>query len=509
MKTREIEFPADDPFVQHLMKASGVVLVNEIDLPSPLLEGLKGSGVVLTVPLISQGELVGLLNLGPRRSEQEYSSDDYRLIGNLATQAAPALRVAQWASQRQAEARERERMAHELRVARIVQETLLPKALPQLPGWQLDARWQPARAVSGDLYDFIQKPDGRLVIFAGDVTDKGVPAALVMASVRSILRAASEELDSVGEILRHANDQLEPDIPENMFVTCLCAMLDPVSGRLTFANAGHNPPYQRTKDRVIELRATGMPLGLFPKMTYDEHEAMLAPGDCVLIYSDGLVEAHNPMQEMFGFQRVQELVKEHPEGDGLVEFALEKLEGFTGPEWEQEDDVTLLTISRLEEGMIPIKQDTTSGKVLADGSWNLVAEFSIPSEPGNERKAMQEVAAVVADLGFSEARLERLKTAVAETTLNAMEHGNQYRSELPAMIKVLRSKDKLAIHVTDFGGGKPIPETHTPDLEAKLVGLQSPRGWGLFLIKNMVDAFNIVMDEKHHTVELVFNLEEE
>lgn len=176
-----------------------------------------------------------------------------------------------WGGQ-QIEARERERMEQELRVARVIQQTLLPKEIPTLPGWSMAAHWLPARAVSGDFYDFIQFSDGRLAIIVGDVTDKGVPAALVMATTRSILRTAAERLVSPGAVLEESNNRLCPDIPPNMFVTCLYALLDPVSGRLQFANAGHNLPYLRKRAEIVEMRARGMPLGLMPGMAYEEKE---------------------------------------------------------------------------------------------------------------------------------------------------------------------------------------------------------------------------------------------
>ena len=119
---------------------------------------------------------------------------------------------------------------------------------------------------------------------------------------------------------------------------------------------------------------------------------------------------------------------------------------------------------------------------------------------------MEQVAAVFSDLGLSQVRLERLKTAVAEAILNAMEHGNGFRPDLEAKVTVLLSAKTLAIHITDFGGGKDIPLLQTPDLEAKLAGLQSPRGWGLFIIRNMVDEMHIISDETRHTVELVMYL---
>jgi anti-sigma regulatory factor (Ser/Thr protein kinase) len=143
----------------------------------------------------------------------------------------------------------------------------------------------------------------------------------------------------------------------------------------------------------------------------------------------------------------------------------------------------------------------------SSGAPRTLAELSLPSEPGNERRATEEVARAVSGLGLPERTLERLKTAVAEATMNAMEHGNHYRPEVPVELQVLVTDHDLLVRITDSGSGPP-PKEHgdTPDLEAKLEGIQTPRGWGLFLIKSMVDEMNITGDEGHHTVELVVHL---
>ncbi len=167
-----------------------------------------------------------------------------------------------------------------------------------------------------------------------------------MAITRTMLRAAYR-LGSPGEILKQVNDNLFPDIPPNMFVTCLAALLDSRTGRLQYANAGHDLPYVRNSAGVSELWATGMPLGLMPDMTYEEKEITLQPGESILLYSDGLVEAHSPQREMFGFPRMQRYVGAHPEGAALIDSLLAELEQFTGEGWEQEDDITLLTLQRL------------------------------------------------------------------------------------------------------------------------------------------------------------------
>jgi anti-sigma regulatory factor (Ser/Thr protein kinase) len=141
------------------------------------------------------------------------------------------------------------------------------------------------------------------------------------------------------------------------------------------------------------------------------------------------------------------------------------------------------------------------------GAPRTLAELSIPSEPGNERRAVEEVARAVSGLGLPERTLERLKTAVAEATLNAMEHGNRYRAELPVLIEVSVSEADLSVKVTDEGSGPPAFHSVTPDIEAKLEGEQSLRGWGLYLIRNLVDDMNVTGDEHHHTVELILHLD--
>src|SRR5829696_4763359 len=347
----DLEIAPNDPILAYLTNVSGVVEVEKLDLDSPALQAMKAADVKLVVPLVSQGELIGLLNLGPRLSQQEYSADDRKLLSNLSTQTAPSVRVAELVRQQQQEAQERERIEQELKVARVIQQTLLPKTLPKLPGYDVAAYYQPAREVGGDFYDFLELEDGRLGLVVGDVTDKGIPAALVMATTRAMLRTAAQRLFSPGDVLRRANETLVTDIPPNMFITCLYAILEPESGRLHYANAGQDLPYRRRTSNggAEELRATGMPLGLLPGMSYEEKEIVLERGDSVLFYSDGLVEAHDPEREMFGFPRLQGLVGAHrSDGPAMVNFLLSELTRFTGEEWEQEDDITLVTLDRSE-----------------------------------------------------------------------------------------------------------------------------------------------------------------
>jgi serine phosphatase RsbU (regulator of sigma subunit)/predicted ester cyclase len=251
------------------------------------------------------------------------------------------------------EERERERIEQELLVAQRIQQASLPKEVPELEEWQISPLYRPAREVGGDFYDFHLLPEGRLGVVVGDATGKGVPAALVMSTTCGMLQLAAQALgsSSPGEVLRQANEALVARIPQNMFVTCFYAILEPKSATLSYANAGHDPPYLQRRGEAEELRARGMPLGLMPGMGYEEKEIVLDSGEAALFYSDGLVEAHDPKRrEMFGFPRLRRLVAEHDadaaEERSLVEFLMEELYSFVGEGWEQEDDITLLTLRR-------------------------------------------------------------------------------------------------------------------------------------------------------------------
>ena len=454
------------------------------------------------MPLVSQGELIGVLHLGPRRSEQDYSTDDRKLLENLAAQAAPALRVGQLVREQQAEAATRQRFQQELEVAKLIQQNFLPKTLPDLPGWQVAAYYRPAREVGGDFYDVIPLPDGQVGFVVGDVTDKGVPAALVMAATRSVLRASAQRLVEPGAVLERVNEHLCPDMPEKMFVTCLYGVLEPTTGRFRFANAGHDLPYVKTADGSVELRARGMPLGLMTGMTYEEKEAVLAPGDSVLLHSDGIVEAHDPNGEMFGFPRLKAAVATYPGGGELIDRVLSDLAAHTGPDAEQEDDITMVTLARS-----PGAAHASNGSAGPGSSAQQLVEFEVASAEGNERIALRRVSDIVAPLGLGAARLKRLETAVGEATMNAMEHGNRYREDLPVTVRVLTETDTVRVQIIDHGVASATDRAaEVPDIEAKLAGLQRPRGWGLFLIQNMVDEARETHDDAtEHTLELVMH----
>jgi len=298
-----------------------------------------------------RGELMGVAPTGRELTNRAIVI--HRIVGGKITEEwGMGTMGAKLRGQRlEQEIRERERVEQEMRVARRIQQASLPEEVPTLEGWKISPFYQPAREVGGDFYDFHLLSEGRLGVVVGDATGKGVPAALVMSTTCGMLQAVSEASDSSssspGEVLKRVNEALTVRIPPNMFVTCFYAILEPESGSLTYANAGHDLPYlHRGRGEAEELRARGMPLGLMPGRGYEEKKTILEAGERALFYSDGLVEAHDSKGEIFGFPRLRALVAEHAEEGSLGDFLLEELYSFVGERWEQEDDITLLTLRR-------------------------------------------------------------------------------------------------------------------------------------------------------------------
>ena len=494
--------PDNDPLFAYLLATGGPVEVERIAISSPALDEIRSQGIQLIVPLISQGELIGTLSLGRRLSEQPYSTDDRKLLAGLAGQVAPAIRVAQLVRQQEAEAKERERIDQELRVARSdpanpAAQGVAPSRrvgnrglLPVGPG----SRWRLLRLHS--------TRGGRIGLVIGDVTDKGVPAALVMATTRSTLRSIATQHDDPGEVLALANESLVPEIPPAMFVTCLYGVLESGDRRAHFCQRRPQPPLRPHVPMAYASSApVACPLVSCRTWSTKSPKAQLDVGETVLLTSDGIVEAHDAGGEMFGFQRLMDLVgREDREmtssprcSPTCTISAAPTSSKRTTSRWSQSAGTRRRCILRLRFGDEP----------------GLVANFTYPSNSGNERVAMDEVSKVVGGLGLAGDRLERLKTAVSEAAMNAIEHGNHGDPEKLVESRGPRQPRSGSWFELGTRAPTPVPKARIPNLEAKLAGEQSPRGWGLFLIEKMVDAMRTTTDDGHHTVELEMSREGE
>jgi serine phosphatase RsbU (regulator of sigma subunit) len=261
---------------------------------------LSVKGEVLGVMLIEEEEPINRtpsLHIRERRIE---------IVKGITQQAAIAIQN----ELLQQEAVKSVRMERELQLAREIQATFLPNKLPELPGWDIGARWQPAREVGGDFYDVLILDEDKIGFVIADVADKGMPAALFMTLVRTLIRAAAKEKTSPSAVLKQVNELMVPDSKSSMFVTVFYAVFSLNTGKLVYANAGHNPPMVKrsNQDGVTELTRTSIALGIFEDIDVYERELLLNPGDLILFYTDGVTEAFSAKEEIYGTKRLIELL---------------------------------------------------------------------------------------------------------------------------------------------------------------------------------------------------------
>jgi serine phosphatase RsbU (regulator of sigma subunit) len=300
------------------------------------------------VPLISRDRVLGAISLYAYEVKPDsVGGGEIELLQAFAAQAAVALDNARL----HREELGRQRLEEELKVARQIQLSMLPTSCPAAPGWEIDAAYEAARTVGGDFYDFYDLPGqpARLGMTVADVSGKGVPAALFMALSRTIIRTTALSGRGPASALLRANELILKDSRSGLFLSAVYAALELDSGRVIYANGGHNRPLWRhaATGQVTELEARGVILGVLDEIVIDEGRIDLAPGDCLVLYTDGVTEAVNPEGEMFGEERLVELVAAHAGGSAAALRAriAEALAAFTAGA-EQADDVTCLVMKR-------------------------------------------------------------------------------------------------------------------------------------------------------------------
>lgn len=262
----------------------------------------------MSVPLMAEGELLGIFNL-ESDAPNAFGEADLLLLTAFGHHCAIAIQRA-WLH---AESIEKRRMEEEIGIARRIQLRLLPAGNPVCPGFDIAAFNQPSQEVSGDCYDFIDMAPGQLGIMIGDVSGKGVPAGILMATFRASLRAEVRNNYAISVILSKVNRLICESVEDNVFVTAVYGVLDGPRRRLTYANAGHNPPlWLRAGGRAEWLGEGGLLLGKFPQAEYRETFVDLQPGDRIVFYTDGITEAPSADGEMFGTERLERLVRECP-----------------------------------------------------------------------------------------------------------------------------------------------------------------------------------------------------
>ncbi|HVN15852.1 MAG TPA: GAF domain-containing protein [Anaerolineales bacterium] len=299
--------------------------------------------LLMAVPLSIKSDLFGVLLIEEAQNGRRFRTRRIEIINGIAQQAALAIQN----DRLQKEMVVRERLETEVQLARQIQQTFIPNTLPSSPSWQFAARWRTARQVGGDFYDVIELPNHRIGLFIADVADKGMPAALFMALTRTLVRAAVAETESPAEALMRVNDLLVPDTQQGMFVTAVYAVLDTESGKLTYANAGHNPPLwiHRDQTKVQRLTRTGVALGAVEQLSMTEETIQIVPGDSLLFYTDGLTEAFSPEGDLYGEARLTNALRSGmvSSADELLESVEQSLNDFIQSQ-PLGDDLTMLAV---------------------------------------------------------------------------------------------------------------------------------------------------------------------
>jgi serine phosphatase RsbU (regulator of sigma subunit) len=323
---------------------------------------LAMKGKVLGIFLVEEPEPVPGESFSSGNANRRLRSKRLEIITGISQQAALAIQN----DLLQKEMVERERLEREMQLAREIQRAFLPHSLPELPGWDIQVKWRPARQVGGDFYDFFELPEGRFGLVIADVADKGMPAALFMTLVRTLVRATVRDLASPAAVLRRVNNLIVPDATGGMFVTLAFAVLDLKTGELTIANAGHNPPLwlRRQGCQLENIQRTGMALGVLEDNPFEERTCQIAKGDFLILYTDGVTDAFSPRGDDFGEQRLRQAVNDSCQSmttpDNPVDLtALQMLDAIDQQvvafvaDAVPSDDLTLLVLKRLRS----IKKD--------------------------------------------------------------------------------------------------------------------------------------------------------
>jgi serine phosphatase RsbU (regulator of sigma subunit) len=343
---------ADDPLMQKIAEHKKEVTIYDIQ-EDPAFEGDREAcekafdrlGATLLVPLIYEDQLTGVISLGRKKSGKYYRREDISLLNTLANQGAVAIENARMVD----EVIEKERMEEELSIARDLQVSMLPAACPQIEGFEIAAFSVSAREVGGDFYDFIEMGEKKAGFVIGDVTGKSVSGALVMSASRSVFRMLSETELTVAESMIRANRRLKKDVKTGMFVALLYAVMDSQDSSLTMCSAGQTQPVhlsaQNGQATLIETEGDTFPLGILDDANYKETRLQLAAGDKMVFYTDGIVEAMNEREEMFGFERLLEIVQasQSTTAGALQQEIVDRVQEFTGAA-PQHDDLTVIAI---------------------------------------------------------------------------------------------------------------------------------------------------------------------
>ncbi len=357
-KIGTVYHPGEIPLLDQVLAADQLIacalpegpsLIGQWDLNNcQPVEDLSRSTIhnwLLGIPLSIKGVFYGVLVAQEANVKPAFHNKRVELIKGIAQQTTLAIQNEQFTEEMVG----RERIEREFQLAREIQRTFLPESTPSYSGWDIDLRWQTAREVGGDFYDLFETKDQKLALIIADVSDKGMPAALYMTVTRTLIRATAQDFHSPASILERVNSLLEMESRNGMFVTAFLAFLDMESGKITYANAGHNLPiWKRKKQKSCErLEMDGIALGVTSDAVYTNKQIQLEPGDFLLFYTDGVTEAMSDTEKLFTEPRLFDLLEKNraDSSNGLLTNIENAIREFRNGE-PPSDDLTMISVHR-------------------------------------------------------------------------------------------------------------------------------------------------------------------
>lgn len=484
--TQEIRFPIGKGIAGYVAKTGKIINIRDAYKDkrfNPEVDKKTGyrTKTILCAPLTTTtGEIVGVVQVLNKKGDQVFTDFDEEMLLALAGQAAVAITNAMYHQ----EVLQKQKLERDLQIARTVQESFLPQELPKKTGYQFAAHYDSAQEVGGDFYDFIPLSEDQLAILMGDVSGKGVPAALFMARLMSDFRFVSLSEDDPKDILAKVNDILVRRSRRGMFVTIIYIILDMLKGRITYSSAGHLPPLLvKANGKVHKLVSeTGVPLGIAEGQVFAQDTLPLEEGDVLLLYTDGLLEARNSKKQEFGFNRIEKALKEHR---GLSAGEIEKELYSSVMEFvkdtPQHDDLTYIVIkattSVKKESVKPaVKSRRGKGKGFG-------VSLSVPSDPKFLAVVRKNIDAILDELPFTEKEKRKIVLATDEATSNVIKYSYEGDTTKRIDFEIGVEGGKLFIKIRDYG--------KTPDLsriKPRDIDDIRPGGLGTHFLREVMDT---------------------